>query len=480
MAALIGTSFTGVQDMSAVPGKPIVNTQVENVAKDHGYAYELLTNKKGDGTNAAPTTTGHNHSEAGNRLMWPVSTFNFGPENPADYASQTPPFIEAQSPTAASNLVLFMWPVFVPAGMVGLDLLVVMESYGVQPPAIAARLSTWGTTSPPSAAAYTTETIVTNMERVPFTKSADIYSAMFDKADGTFWMARLTPATTGLHTITIVRDINATLEVPVYFRGGGVYWGTYYAGENMPKVQTKPTQRAAGTVVVGDPHASNAWMAVDSTLAVADFAMGPAIMMNQVNSAWLEESATGLAAAGNTSLTVAGHEHSNPGSAPWLGRGLEFTTYSEPYGTIEHIAGSTATSTTNAIKGRFRAPWVADTTTSFVKVRSFTVYTPPESGSAALYACAVVYTENGKAARMEVKVTSTPSGGGGNSVTLQSASGSGGGPRLEILTGSTALNTQSAGSTKFDVEARLDTGGTGESSSTVPAALLGLCLFWDR
>lgn len=466
--------------MSAAPSKPIVNTQVENVAKDHGYAYELLTNKKGDGSGAAPTTSGHNHSEAGNLLLWPVSTFCFAPENDHGNGGHTPPYLSATSATAADNLVLFMWPVFVPTGWAGKDLLVVLETYGAAGPAITARLSTWATTSPPSAAAYSTETVVTDMERIPFEFGAGLYRDMFDSTDGTTYVAKLTPATTGLHTITVCRDIQSGVVPTVFFRGGGVFWAAPRAGLNMMPVGVRPEQRAAATVTVGDPHASNAFMAVDSTMTAADFPMGPAVMMNQVNSAWLEEGATGLPAAGNTSLTATGHNHSNPGSAPWLGRGIEFNLYSEPYGTIEHTAGATATTSTGAILGRFRAPWLADTTTSFTKLRSFTLYTPAESGTAALYACAVIYTDNGKAARMEVKITSTPSGGGGNSVTLQSASGSGGGPRIEVVTGSTALNTQSAGSTKFDVEARLDTGSTGESAASVPAALLGLCLFWDR
>lgn len=476
MAALIGTSFTGVEDMAAAPDKPVTNKQIENVAKDHGYAFELLTNYKADGSGGAPTTAGHNHDEAGNLLLWPVTTSCFGPEMPDQsdaYKFQDPPYIFSSSPSAVQGLVLFMWPIFVPPGFAGKRLLVVLEAYGDGDPATFATLSTWGTASPPTTTIYTTETAVSGSERIPFLRlRTQSYAPMFDQTDGTLFVAELTPATTGIHTVKVFRDItNATVQQPMHYRAMHAYW----AVDVFNDVPARPEERASSLNTVGDSHASNAFMVVDSTMTAADFPAGPAIMMNQVNSAYLGELATGLPAGGNTTLTVAGHDHSNTGAAPGKGRGIEFTLYSEPYGTADSTVGSGSAAGTNVLNGRFRAPKTS-TSTSFSLARQVAIYTPVDAGSSALYmAVLVVNADPTKAGNIEVKVTPYPNGVAGTARTVTSTVGAGGGSaRYELLTHGSTLAFQSGGYTRFDIEMRLSSAGGGLGT------LLGVLFFLDR
>lgn len=475
MAALIGAAFTGVQDMAGAPDKPITNAQIENVAKDHGYAFELLTNYKADGSGGAPTTAGHNHDETGNLLLWPVTTSCFGPEMPDQsdaYKFQDPPYVFSSSPSPVQGLVLFKWPIFVPPGFSGKRLLVVLEAYGTGDPATFASLGTWSTASPPTTTIYSTETLTANMGRVSFLRlRTQSYASMFDQTDGALYVAELTPATTGIHTVTVFRDIgNATVQQPMNYRSLHAYWAVDVNND----VGARPEERASSLNTVGDSHASNAFMVVDSTLTVADFPAGPALMMNQVNSAYLGELATGLPAGGNTTLTVAGHDHSNTGSAPGKGRGIEFTLYSEPYGSADSTVGSGAAAGTNVLNGRFRAPKTS-TSTSFSMARQVALYTPVDAGSSSLYmAILVVNADPTKAGNIEVKVTPYPNGVGGTARTVTSTVGGAGGSRYELLTHGSTLAFQSGGYTRFDIEMRLSAVGGGLGT------LLGVLFFFDR
>jgi hypothetical protein len=476
MAAVVGSSLSGVEEDGTEPDSPIMAAQMENIAKDHGYAYELLLNKNGDGGGGAPTSSGHRHDTTGNLLYWPLTTACFGPEMPDSGGTfyQEPPQIFSASPSPAQGLVLFLWPFFVPVGMAGKRLLIVLEAYGDGDPATFATLSTWGTTSPPSTAIYTTETAVSGNERVPFRRYG---GPAFDVTDGTLFVAEVTPAAAGIHTVKVFRDIpNATVQQPMFYRALHAYWDVSMAGVNMNTVPTVAETRAAGgNAAVGDIHNSNAYVPVDSTLVAADAPMGVSVMLNQANSAWLEEMATGLPAGAGAALALAkGHDHSNSGSSPYYGRGLEFNLYSEPYGTADANTNGLVLGT-NVINGRFYAPKVPAATTTATVTRYITVYTPVDAGSSTLYMCAVVHNNDpSKASAIEVTVTPYPNGVAGTARTVTGTTGGAGGARYEVLTHASTLATQSGGYTRFEVAIRMtsNTGNTGY--------LMGLALFFDR
>ena len=244
----------------------------------------------------------------------------------------------------------------------------------------------------------------------------------------------------------------------------------------MRTVPTVAESRSSGTAAaVGDVHNSNAYVPVDSTLVAADAPMGVSAMLNQANSAYLEELATGLpAGAGPTLVLPKGHDHSNPAAAPWYGRGIEFNLYSEPYGTADANTSGTVLGT-NVINGRFYAPKVPATTTTATVTRYITVYTPVDAGASTLYLCAVVHnTDPSKASAIEVTVTPYPNGVAGTARTVTATTGGAGGARYEVLTHASTLAFQSGGYTRFEVAIRMtsNTGNTGY--------LMGLGLFFDR
>lgn len=482
MALLSSASFQGVQELTNRPGDGVRASDIQSVSYDLNRAYEGLLNKNADGGGGAPTNTGHNHTEAGNLLYWPLANACFGCQGIQDFDNfQVPPLVFSQSGgalAAGTDIVLWFWPTLVPSGWAGKPFVVWAEIYGAkQDPELYATLETWGTTSPPSTAAYSTATAVTGSQRVPFRDARNTrakHMMMDPRGDTTLWVAEVTPAAAGIHAVKIMRNFNATYEEATYIRGVGILPLTRRAGASVNRATTRQ-RRGATNVTVGNPHASNAWIPIDASVVAIDDAAGLPLMLEQANAAWAAEMLTGVPANGNPTLTLSkGHDHSNAAASPYYGRPLEFVLYSEPYGTVETVVGGGAPTTTNALAGRIYAPRTVGSTT-FYKVRSFRLFTPVNAGATKLYVAATILQDESKAANMEVKVTSTPSGGGGNTVTMAGAGGgSAGSFRYELLTHATPLNFQSGGWTHFDVEIR-QTSAVGEVD-----ALMGLALFFDQ
>lgn len=507
MALNINSTFAGVRTNRGNPAGPIVASDVAAVAGDIGMCQELLSNKKADGSGGAPTTAGHGHGVGdgeGNLLPWVLSTQCFGPSAPDNHHDpatfknyQSPPRIGESTATTFQNVILFFQPIFFPAGSAGRDFLVIIEGDFPDDPRCFATISTWGTTSPPSSAAYSTETPVTGSNRKPFKY---VFGAEFNSgidsiasicatmgiADAGVFAAVIRPAADGLHTLkvestvqpydqplsrtfrhmTVVPALTAA-QLPALAR----------AAHPMPPRERAPSVSGQANVTVGDPDGAVAgfeYEPVDSTLTATDFNLGPALEINNRNSALHEELARGLPAHGNTTMTADyGHNHDAFNSVFASSRRIEMCLGSWAFGSV---AGSNAFDS----QSRIQAP-VALTTTA-ARVAKFVLYTPSyNDANTRLYCAVLVRLESGKATNPVVVVTSDPALSGAstatNTFTGDNATVAAAGTYSEgyqLITSATQLTMQSGGLTGFDA--------TLKKSAAVAAsiALMGMCLFIDE
>lgn len=483
MTILSGTTFTGVPDQQGGPAKPITKLNLQAVAKDHGYVYEGLTNKKSDLSGGAPAVAGHTHIEEGNRLYWPLATQWFGPGGRQDNAMagtsssqfQDTPHITYASATV-EDVACWYFPLFVPPAWAGLPLAVGLEVFsggGYTDVGVRATLQTWGTPDATVASpqkAYTVATDVSGMRDVPFKRIVDSNARRMsgdpEGDDATLWVSIVTPATSGLHTIRVNIQLGAASTGAHGFGGLSVVPVFYL---NNPSPETKPELSASNIAVVGDADGTvvNDYMPADDSLYADDDPMGMPIVVNQINSGYLEELATGLPAKGNATITVPkGHDHSGPAAAPWYGSGIEFCLLAHPLGSI---------STNAALGGRIRAPYLTNSVVTFQKFARMNFYTPVYAGTQKLYCAALVYYgDPSKTAAFEIKFTTTPAGGGATSVTLTSSINPGGAARYELITDITnVLSHKSGGQTLLEISGRCTLAAGGTNS------VLGYCLWFD-
>lgn len=478
MTVLSGTTLTGVAEEHGSPGQPILKSDVEAVAKDHGRIFEGLTGKKSDDSGGASVVTVHSHIETGNRLYWPICTQHYGcglGNNDAatlDASSQFQdmPYVFSSGATH-ETINAWYWPVWIPPAWVGLELvfgLDVVNAAGFVP-MLTVSLETWGTSSGTGLSAdqraYTVATDVSGMRDVALVDVQTTRVISFS-GDPALLTAVLTPATSGLHAVRVSMTLG---NGAIPFCGfSGLHLVPLTAVNNSDLLPAKGPVGSSNIIVVGDADGTpaNDYMPADSSLYAFDDPMGMGVTINNLNSAWCEEMATGLPVSGNATATLSkGHDHSNPGSAPWYGTGIEFCLLSLPLGTI---------STNAALGGRFKAPKCQAAATTFAKVHRMQFYTPVFAGTQKLYCAAMVYKSAAKGQRIEVKFTTTPAGAGATSVTLQCGNNVGDPAGYQLLTDVTnSLTFKSGGLTVLEVEMRENT-NLGNTDS-----LLGFALWLD-
>src|SRR5690606_28087039 len=72
-------TFQGVNVARLRVGAPILADTIARIAKDQAMLWELLTGKTAAGGGGAPASnTAHDHTEAGNKLFWPLASQHFG------------------------------------------------------------------------------------------------------------------------------------------------------------------------------------------------------------------------------------------------------------------------------------------------------------------------------------------------------------------------------------------------------------------
>lgn len=481
MAILSGTTFTGVPIQQGNTGQPITARNLQAIASDHGYVFEGLTGKKSDGSGVASVVTAHSHVESGSRLYWPLVTQHFGCGGYEDSGASSgatsqnlrPDTIYSASATA-ENIICWYVPFFVPPAWVNQPLLVGLEC--AEDINARASLETWGTPAATPVSpqrAYTVATAVTgdNTDQ-PFRKLKDttarrMSATLGDGEDITLLATKVTPAASGLHALrinisvgtgSIISSIYSLLVVPIWYANNDVT-------ESKPPLPSDATNIA----VVGDADGAvaNDYLPADSSLYVSSDPMGAGVMINQVNSAYLEELATGLPVAGNATRTVSQrHDHGASTTAPYRGAALQFNWTCKPLGTI---------STNGALQGaRFKAPLLAATQTVMQLVDRELLYAPKFATSLKMYVAAMVRSDSSKACGIEVQfVTRSATGGASiSTVTLQSfPSGGGAGPRYELLTDTTnTLTPVSGGKTLLEVSIR-NTASVGSSNSLLGYAV---------
>lgn len=473
------TTFQGVMDSNGAPGQPIAAVDEESVAKDHGRIFEGLTGKDADGSGSDSTDNDphvHGPDEPGNRLIWPQCTQHFGSglgindaaTLPASSQFQDMPYVFS---TGATHEQLNAWyfPTWISPAEAGQEQFFAIQMDGPVGfhPTLTVSLETWGTSAGTGLSAdqraYTVPTDVTGMRDVALidTRGSGVVRMSPTR---TRLFAKLTPAASGLHAVRVSMTLgNGNIPLCGF---AGMHMLPYVPFNNSDKWTARPQLGSSNVAVVGDADNGDDYLPADDSMYAADDSMGMPLIINQINSGFLEEMATGLPVNGNATLTLPqGHDHSNPGSSPWYGKGIEFCLMSRGFGTI---------STNAALLGRFSAPQCQHACTTFAGVLRRQFYTPNFSGTKKLYCAAMVYKSAVKSERLEVKFTTTPSGGSPSSVTLQTGNNVGDPAGYQLLTDVTnVLDYKSAGKTLLEIEMRENT-DAGNTDS-----LLGFCLWMD-
>lgn len=455
----------------------------QNIAASQARVYEVLTNQESDG--AGSVTAGndaHVHTNEGSFPMVPLVSQSWGSEAWAigdqydtgtGVGTQRPYRIDSLSTSPADdNVVALYVPFFVPTGLAGKTLLVVLRCEGN--PKMSVTLATWSgapkTPTNVSGSAYLT---------LQYGNRHPDLRRLADK--DMLWWARVVPATDGVvmtlcfrtatnpaWEFTDGRELRSLTVVPEMRGGHGV--------PNVP-VPELPT---ANRVDVGDSRRSNAWTPPSDALYPYDATtksgpIGPGVRFSALNDAWLQEKALGIPAAGQKDLTVsAGHNHDGTAGN---GAEIEIPLGAFPLGRWNNRTGTAASATVDAANDAFTGNGTEAPTTNdaaYKQVLEFEFYTPAhtyalDSGTAGherLYCAALMYSEASKASACVTKVTTTSTGT--TSVEYASDATTEG---YELVLSSSAFNFASQGRTKVTVEIKRVGAGGGACS------LIGIC-FW--
>lgn len=458
MAILRNTTFSGVAATDVEVAGPVAASHHRTIAKDQALVYELVTNRAADG-GLSPATAGHNHTEAGNRLYWPVLYHCFGDQAAVAHASSAtgypeddvyrnqPAYITENMLTTTTNgLTVFVFPFFVPPAFAGRDYELAVRCN--QDPDFNVTLET------------------------PLGTVVGGEQHMIPDGDGV-WACVVSPVSSGVHVVRV--RTNMIHRSDESYRRREVY---EMCLRPVPDAAASPLPRApaspsANSITVGDPDASNGWHPVDELLAADYMPTGAVQLINAGNDALLQERAIGLPATGNATLTTTGHDHSGATE-----HGAEISANVACWSLGAYPKDSKQLGGAGSIYDGFYgqgllSPAVRNTT--FRAVLVGVVRTPASahasSASPPLNVSVVGY-EHGSSksgCHLAVRVTTTNDVGGTTTRTLTSA---GTADDYVLLTSSSGFTFTSGGYTTVLVEI-----AETSNSSTWSVGLSGVCLY---
>lgn len=464
MTVLRNITFQGLSVSDGRVGGPRTAEQLRAICEDQALVYERLTNKNADQSGGAPAVgnEGHDHTEAGNLLYWPLLTQVFGSEGYAgdrattgfNYFGDKPATIECATDTAeASGVVAWYVPLFVPPGWA--DRYFSVRLVARPDPSMQVTLeSAVGTTAggnagiplrPVDYGAHTPTPEELDRDR-------DVYEAVIVPPSAGVFALKFTTNTEARHWHRQFYELSVTPKPE------------QTATSVLPE---RPTTETSNLVVVGDPEDANAFHPVQSTLVHNDGAYGTALTLAAHNDALLQEMATGLAAAGQANATVAGHNHSGTGVA---GLEVSYCAGAWPFGR----ASSSATTVNAAFLGNgFDAPCVAGTTYRAVRHMMLRTHASANTSAAAskLRFAVLGYNGDDKGAVLRVRITTAGQNPATAGVVYTLAAGVG----YHLATGTTGHAHAGGGYTSVLVEIAEST-----ASGYASACLAGVCAYFDR
>lgn len=295
MTVLCHTAFAGLPVTEAEVTDPVRAAHHRVIAGDQALVYEVVANRAADG-GLSPATPGHDHSEAGNRLYWPVLYHCFGDQvatahisSSAGYADDTwwrnqPAYItENMLTVTTSGLTVFVFPFFVPPAFAGRDYELAFRCN--EHPGFTITLES------------------------PIGTEVGAAQTLFEDGGGV-WSCVLTPPASGLYVVRV--------RTYMLHRSGDEYRRRIIyemclrpvADGALASLPRKPARPAANGVVVGNPEAANNWRPIDELLAADFMPTGTVQLLNAGNDTMLQERALGIPATGNATPTLGGHVHS--------------------------------------------------------------------------------------------------------------------------------------------------------------------------
>lgn len=342
MAVNINTAFQGVGIHRARVRGPILAEDLAKVAKDQGLVWELLTNKTAAGGGGAPATnTGHNHTEEGNLLYWPLMQQCFGNAS-GDAAGvgtfKWPITIEEAGANTTENLLHF--PIWIPQGFAGKTFDVILHCNANPKCTVTLEDSSLAAVSTGN-----TDVPFVEMDANPADANGNAYDYGNTQGMG-LWFAQVSPSAAGLHALLIKVELTTAAIGNRYIYGLTVVPriepGQKVALGDLARV---PTPWPANNATVGD---GNDWHELDSAFYADDAALDVIVTLLANNDALIQELYNGLPAAGRTAVTVArGHDHGNDGAGSLgYGKSIEFSVGAWAFGTRAPSADIWGNSTT--------------------------------------------------------------------------------------------------------------------------------------
>lgn len=469
MVKLYNTLNTAVGVPTRVSGPNAVMHpfNFQNIAATQAQIFERLCNLDCDGSGSPATgNEGHDHTEDHNQPHLPLLFRSYGQEN-KPLTDTFRPLTVVNDSTDEDDVILIYSPFFVPAGLVGRSLLLVMHIEGDGAPGVHATLATWSG-GPPK-----TPTTVTGHNKLTLRSGSEHPALMDSPQRDTLWWVRLYPAAAGVHTIkittlleTAVAGEQARREIRAITIINEPHWGSMWGTPDV----AKPDLPTANMVDVGDSRNANGWTCpTDSLFPYYDLGPGmlsPGVRFLALNDAWLQEKALGLPAAGQASMTVtAGHVHDGTS-----GNGAEIQI--PVIGLPTDRVGNQST-----IYGNGGGNELSNSTNTYRQVLQFEIYTPDhtyaldEGVNPRLRAAVLIHGEHSKTGGVVVKITTTESTPGTSAVEFATDVGLAS-PHYELVTSTSGFTFTPAGRTLVTVEIKVVSG-----AATGPGTLIGLCMW---
>ena len=480
MTKLRNTTDTelGVPVFASGPRSVMHPLNFQNIAATQAQTYERLTNQDCDGSGSPATgNEGHDHTEDHNQPHVTLLCRSFGIENgtnPGTLTEQFCPLTIVNDASDAQNVTVIYSPFFVPSGLAGRSLLLVMHIEGNGAPGVKATLETWS-------GSPATPTTVTGHDRLTLRRGTEHPAfSRFGTDSGALgyqlWWVRLYPVTTGLHTIKITTDVqyfwqdNRKREIRNIMIMNEPHWGSMAGTPDVRKADLPQ----ANMVDVGDSRNANGWTCPTDKLFPWNGAgpgmLSPGVRFLALNDAWLQEKALGLPAAGQATMTVsAGHSHTGASAD---GAEIEIPILAMP---VEKPPTSNGTIYGN---GGTVGDGASDTSNTYRQIFEFYLYTPDhtyaldEVANPRLWGAVLLHGETSKVTATVCKITTTETTPGTSSVEYATDPALAS-PFIELVTDSVnAFTFTPGGRTKVKIEIKVTKVG-----ATGVGTLLGFC-FW--
>ena len=464
MTKVINTDslYNAVPSVQSGPDSVIHPVNFQNIAASQARVYEVLTGLGSDGGAVEAGNTPHDHTNLRSLPFVTLVSKSWGNENSSDNR----PFTYANSNDTSYDVPVVYVPFYVPSGLDGACLLVVLHMDG-NASRLTARLETWSG-GPPMTPTPVTGSLFEYMR--PGTE----HPALADLPDAPrlLW-CRLYPATAGqVHTLRIEDDL---IQLDAYFTDP--MWRTLRAltvmvepswGNLAPPDVPKPDLPTSNLIDVGDSRNANGWTCPTDTLVPENgpgpSATNPAVRFMALNDAWLQEKALGLPASGQATLTVsAGHNHDGTSAN---GIEIDHAVFATPTGRWSDYNGTPLT----WFQGNGAIGPEQDDNTDR-RVLSWEFYTPQNDNalSGKMKVAALMYADAAKSGAV-VKVKTLA--GTGDETTATCATDAGLSGAYELVVGDIDLNFTSGGLT--DVQVTL---ASVVNPASETCALVGIC-FW--